>query len=195
MDLTDEHRCPEKGGLMKVNSKLWLISDTHFGHDNIVKYQQRPKNHEITMLDNWLLRVKVDDFILHMGDVAMGGPSRQKGWLRVLNAMPGRKFLLLGNHDNHYNAESWYQTIGGFTVIPEFVNAGVAFTHIPISKGDDRDFEPWGINIHGHTHGNDHHEKDGEMYENKEYINVCVEKTSLGPVQVGNVLSNWKWDS
>lgn len=182
---------------MKVRSNLWLISDTHFGHDNIVKFQQRPKNHEIIMLGKWIQRVREEDFILHMGDVCMGGQGRQKDWLRVIKRLPGTKFLLMGNHDNEYNRVEWYEKIAGFTVVNEFVNAGVAFTHIPIAKEDGRLFDPWDVNIHGHTHGNifPNPAYDDEIDETKTHINVCVERTDLGPVQVGNILPGHKWDN
>lgn len=39
-----------------VTNALWVTSDTHYGHGNIVRFQQRPTNHEVIMLSNWIRR-------------------------------------------------------------------------------------------------------------------------------------------
>jgi len=57
---------------LKITNKTWLISDTHFGHKNIVQYQQRPESHEVIMLSEWIDAVGEHDDILHLGDVFMG---------------------------------------------------------------------------------------------------------------------------
>lgn len=182
----------KKDGL-QVRSSTWLISDTHFGHDNIIKFQQRPKNHEIHMLGLWLKLVRENDTILHLGDVTMSaGREVQKYWLAVIKRLPGRKYLLLGNHDKQ--PAHVYEEYGGFTVIPEFVQARVAFTHRPISNlWPAEQLTNWVVNVHGHTHSNvPTPEHDGILFD-KMYVNVCVEHTNLGPVQVGNLLPGWDW--
>ena len=57
---------------IRVSNALWVWSDTHFGHKNIIKFQQRPETHEVIMLDNWIKRVPEDAQILHLGDVFLG---------------------------------------------------------------------------------------------------------------------------
>ena len=183
-----------------MNNKLWLISDTHFGHSNIVRYQQRPTNHEVIMLSEWARRVGERDQILHLGDVALGSNGNARRWLDVVRRMPGEKYLILGNHDNPSALDF---ARAGFDIVPEFVHQGVAFSHRPIAPRagyDDlhrRPFdaeehpllaEDWIVNIHGHTHANvwnpDH---DGEPLTDRSYLNVCVEHTGYAPVQLGNV--------
>lgn len=172
---------------LNVNNKLWLISDTHFGHSNIVKFQQRPASHEVIMLSEWVRLVRENDQILHMGDVVMGKQGNPKKWAALISRMPGEKFLILGNHDKQNL--TLYTDVMGFKIVKPFVRNGFAFTHEPISidfplKSD----VGWHTNIHGHTHGNfinpDH---DGLIYENKHYINVCVEVTNFKPVQLGTI--------
>jgi len=176
--------------MIKVKSNLWLFSDSHFGHDNIMKFQQRPKNHESMMLSNWIERVREDDYILHMGDVCMSkGTEVAQRWLRIIGRMPGQKKLILGNHDKEagpvYKA---YKNLAGFEIIPEFIQNRVAFTHRPITSFHPAfDNDLWDINVHGHTHGNPiYPDIDGGADEAKTYINVCVEMTNYAPITGGS---------
>lgn len=86
-------------------SKTWVISDTHFGHANILTFRDssgdliRPgfKNideHDQLIIDNWNSVVKPEDRVYHLGDVAI--PRRG---LKFLYALNGRKALIGGNHD------------------------------------------------------------------------------------------------
>lgn len=192
---------------LRVNNKLWLISDTHFGHQNIVKFQQRPTHHETIMLAEWIKYVRPQDQILHLGDVAMKGNLSR--WQMILKWLPGEKFLIPGNHDGL--GWDWYEE-AGFQVISPFVDeTGVAFTHRPISQlfpylglteaevpiewwADDINFrdgwsQGWHTNIHGHIHGNElgsHPTHDG--YDpHKTYINLCVEVHDYRPRQLGSI--------
>jgi calcineurin-like phosphoesterase family protein len=180
-----------------VNS-LWLISDTHFGHKNIVRFQARPESHEVIMLDNWIRRVPDGAVLLHLGDVFLGKQGNPERWARVISRMPGDKFLILGNHDKA--KRRIYEEVAGFEIVPPFIQNGVAFSHRPITpeypmydEGTKRDVlddvaAGWHTNVHGHTHSNAYR-PDGTFLEDKRYINVSVEVTDLAPVQLGNVLN------
>lgn len=206
---------------LRVTNKLWLISDTHFGHKNIVKFQQRPESHHELMLSEWIWRVQPNDQILHLGDVFMGKSGNPARWAAILSRLPGEKFLILGNHDKQKT--SLYAQ-ASFTVVKPFVHLGHAFTHRPVSYLFPVDApesraqaearlkylqtpgvtfpdpgKGWHTNIHGHIHGNTIAQSEG--YEGgeggfyipgKTYINVCVEVTDFAPVQLGNVWGEGK---
>jgi calcineurin-like phosphoesterase family protein len=160
---------------------------THFGHHGILKFGQRPANHELVMLSNWIDRIRDTDKLLHLGDVFMGSKGNAKRWAKVLSRMPGQKYVIVGNHD-----EELHDVIvsAGFEIVPPFLQDGVWFTHEPVINswlgeiGDE-----WHTNIHGHTHANEWTEQhDGIPVPGKTYINVCVEHTDLAPVQYGHLL-------
>lgn len=170
---------------LALSNKLWLIADTHFGHHNIIAFQQRPGTHETIMLSEWIYAVGEDDPILHLGDVFLGKDGNPGRWAAIVSRLPGRKYLILGNHDRA--PRSLYER-AGFEIIEPFVERGIAFTHRPASaewpapKGD------WHTNIHGHVHGNEYRpEHDGTPLASKLYINVSVEATEFKPVRLGNV--------
>lgn len=184
---------------LRVKNSLWVWSDTHFGHKNIVKFQARPETHEVIMLDNWIKRVPEDAQILHLGDVFMGKQGNPERWARVVSRMPGQKFLVWGNHDKaKYRL---YVELAGFTILAPFIHQGIAFTHRPITpeyamydEGTKTDLlddpaEGWSVNVHGHVHSNEHRpEHDGTYLADKRYVNVSVEKTDLAPRQLGSIL-------
>lgn len=136
---------------LKVNNKLWLISDTHFGHKNIVKFQQRPETHEEIMLSEWIWRVGEYDQILHLGDIFMGKQGNPNRWASICSRLPGEKFLIKGNHDREDN--SLYEQ-AGFTVISPFVHFPLLFSHKPATVNSVLASWTWETNIHGHIHGN-----------------------------------------
>lgn len=176
---------------LRVTNKTWLISDTHFGHKNIVKFQQRPESHEVIMLSEWIRAVGEDEDILHLGDVFMGKQGNPDRWASVIARLPGQKYLILGNHDTH--PRELYES-AGFTIIPEFQQDKIVFTHRPITRMDHWALirPEWSTNIHGHIHGsvlgqNRADPEDGYVLDDKQYINLSVEVTAFRPVRMGNV--------
>jgi len=56
-------------------SEIYIISDCHFGHDNIRKYTNRPFNSVEEMnqvlVNNWNMVVNEDDVVYHLGDFSL----------------------------------------------------------------------------------------------------------------------------
>lgn len=81
--------------------RKFMISDTHFGHLNIIKYESRPfKNTdemETEIIKNWNETVTEYDEVFHLGDFAFLGKEKIKELVSKLN---GKIHLVLGNHDN-----------------------------------------------------------------------------------------------
>lgn len=78
----------------------WFISDTHFGHANIIKYSKRPykdvdEMNEM-MIQEWNKLVKPEDNVHHNGDFAFMPVDKLEKLLWRLN---GNIHLVLGNHD------------------------------------------------------------------------------------------------
>lgn len=170
--------------LTEYLDRLWVIADTHFGHDNIVRLAHRPfapDEQDEVMLGRWREVVGPDDPILHLGDVAVA--SRQGIW-SLIHGLPGRpKWLVRGNHDRDHRMPSILAA--GFTVIrpPSFLYRGwlVECTHQPIPA---RDLAARGriLNVHGHVHDN------VEQAPDRRHVNVCVERTDYRPVRLERLL-------
>ena len=172
-----------------ITPDTWLISDTHFGHHNIIQFCDRPVNHEDVMMNNWRNTVGPDDTILHLGDVAFGNRRGIYLWTQDINELPGRKLLIKGNHD-HSSSIKIYKAI--FEVIPPFVQdfSGVKFlfSHYP----DEHVSDEWDINVHGHIHNNPLQGDFSPMVDlDKIYENVSVEVINYTPIRLSSILSKW----
>lgn len=177
--------------MIRVQNNTWLISDTHFGHSGILRFGQRPASHELIMLSEWIDRVPEDGVVLHLGDVFMGSKGKARRWAKVLSRLPGRKYVIVGNHDENLQAIEQ----AGFETIPPFWQDGVWFTHEPLNmvmharlEGDEA---VWHTNVHGHVHANEWKDvHDGIPVPNKRYINACVEHLGLAPTQYGTLIGD-----
>lgn len=130
---------------------LWLITDTHLGHDNMVRLCGRPSNFSERIVEAWRMRVRDDDTIIHMGDVRFGKGSKQWDW--VVGGLPGFKVLIKGNHDKRDN--EFYYTVGwGLVTVGVLLPTKwgrVWVSHAPAVQGDP---PWWDVNLHGHMHNN-----------------------------------------
>ncbi|MDO8803690.1 MAG: metallophosphoesterase family protein [Elusimicrobiota bacterium] len=80
----------------------WYISDTHFGHERIIKLARRPfktvEEMDETLARRWNECVKPEDTVYHLGDVAFGSEKKQR---EILSSLSGRKILVYGNHEKN----------------------------------------------------------------------------------------------
>lgn len=163
---------------------IWIISDLHLGHDNIIKYCNRPFENTYYMnqciRDNWNSVVKPQDIVWNLGDVYMG-----KSWTSgetiydFLRSLNGHKRLILGNHDNGLD-QNLIRTHEKIVVWRMFTEFRIMLTHIPIHKDSFR--HKCKINVHGHLHNNVVMDANGRP--DKMYKNVCVEHTNYFPVHI-----------
>lgn len=81
-------------------SKDFFTSDHHFGHANIIKYQDRPfesvKEMDDFMIARWNETVGPDDRVYYLGDFAITDDWRKRELRCLLN---GYIIFVPGNHD------------------------------------------------------------------------------------------------
>ena len=122
---------------------IYVIPDTHLGHENIKKYCNRPNNFEKLIETNWQATVTATDTVIHLGDL-----SFNEEWIERLGSWNGKKILVRGNHDR--KPYEFYMNCGFTAVVEELVidlkNVVMLFSHRP-RFGHDYD-----INIHRHQH-------------------------------------------
>lgn len=91
----------------------WFISDTHYGHANILEFCNRKRmfasENEMTesMIANWNTVVADDDIVYHCGDFSFHKSRPQLA--QVITQLKGKIVLLKGNHDSS-NDMRWLQS-------------------------------------------------------------------------------------
>jgi calcineurin-like phosphoesterase family protein len=160
------------------NSKIFVISDHHFGHDNILKYSPMRQGANIREHDEWLVTqhnsvVRPQDRVYFLGDVAIS-PKH----LHYLSRMNGQKFLVRGNHDtgNVDAYAKYFCNIYGLVRKEHFW-----FSHAPIHPCSLRG----GYNIHGHLHHNLVPQVDGKP--DPRYISACIEHNNGVPLALADL--------
>lgn len=161
---------------------FYVISDTHWGHKNIVHYAHRPYDHETMMIKRWRETVKKSDTVLHLGDLFFSSQGGYSKFLDISQELPGKKYLILGNHDKKkydYEADFGFKVIKPFWV--RYRGFTVTFDHYP-------KLLPFGqknIHIHGHLHRNPYSGGEFHRYGN---INASIELMDYRPVRATRLL-------
>lgn len=165
-------------------SQIWLISDTHFWHDNIYTFtgadgrriRERFANAvegDGHMIQRWHDLVKAQDHIYHLGDVCMNRENHGAEWfVKLIKGLPGHKRLILGNHD-HLKMK-WYIEAGFQKIRSASLVEGMLLSHYPLHQAS-LTFKVKG-NIHGHIHQHPD--------VSPQHLNVSVERTNYEPIPI-----------
>jgi calcineurin-like phosphoesterase family protein len=171
-----------------MSKDIWVTSDTHFFHENIIQYCGRPfANAELMnecLVENWNSVVKPGDKVYHLGDVAMG-----KGYIEELGTLMaklhGSKRLIVGNHDDipFLSKGGWFKKVMLWRVFTEY---NLLMTHVPVHESSihERIVVAGGVNVHGHIHTHDSPKGP--------YFNACVEKHDYTPIHIEEIVAQCK---
>lgn len=170
------------------NSKIYVISDHHFYHSNIINYE-RPQFSDVLQMNEHIINshnsvVNDNDIVIFLGDFSF----KKVAIKDILSRMNGHKYLLLGNHDKEDLTKS-YGKLGfeGIFTNPVRLN-GDFLSHQPLSLDDTdmpvnfkilvKEFNSSdGTNYHGHIHTAD--------VGTKPFVNVCCEARNYKPLLIG----------
>lgn len=136
---------------------IWVISDTHFQHYNMIhKFKTRPfdttEEHDEKLIENWNSVVKPGDKVYHLGDVTFGDKERYIG--SIHSRLHGQKRLIVGNHDDVKFLAPYFAKVMLWRMFPDW---GLLLTHVPVhpsTLGENRFTGVPMKNVHGHIHQN-----------------------------------------
>jgi len=162
-------------------NRIWIWSDLHFFHNNIIRYTGRPYSNTDDMnhalLENYRKTVGPDDVSIWVGDVTF-----ERGGTHVTNSMlaslSGYKILVFGNHDLDKGGK--LRTLYFDEIHSAYQLGNLIFTHYPLNAHVPDGY----YGIHGHTHdsntGHPHH------------VNVSVEQVGFTPISLAQLIEKNK---
>ncbi|MDL4842003.1 metallophosphoesterase [Aquibacillus rhizosphaerae] len=168
----------------------YFISDTHFFHENIIKFSNRPfdevEKMNKTMIINWNAVIRQTDEVYILGDFVVRGTGKQAN--EILNQLNGKKYLIKGNHEHYLDDpefdSSYLEWIKDYYSF-KYNKQTIVLFHYPILEWDK--FYNNSIHLYGHVH-----------HKKKEYlrnilgtraINVGVDVNNFYPISIEQVLS------
>lgn len=150
----------------------FFIADTHFGEENIIRYENRPfasadmMNNALT--EKWNQKVKREDMVYVLGDFCNPGQEAE-----ILSRLNGIKYLVKGNHDIQTNE---YYRQAGFAEVydcPVIIDGYWILSHEPLYVNANMPY----ANLFGHVH-NSPIFKD---FSNQHFC-VSVERIEYAPI-------------
>lgn len=158
---------------------IWFTADQHFMHENIIEYCNRPF-HRIGKMNNTIIAnyrkcVSPEDTCYFLGDLTILGPQHKHAVEHIVMQLPGRKILILGNHDK-FNPfvymDIGFESVHTTLEVEEFI-----LVHDP-ALSVVRDDKRW---LCGHVHTVFRMGKKGDL------LNIGVDQWGFFPVSIDEV--------
>ena len=146
--------------------RTFFTSDSHFGHDNIIRHCKRPcQEHPFrdsaqmdrALIDAWNSVVSPGDVVYHLGDFSMRPVETVNDLLKKLH---GTKHLIVGNHDRTQSVAGGRRQgcrLQGWASVQEMAKINVDghsvfLCHYPMREWPGM----WQgtVHLYGHVHGN-----------------------------------------
>lgn len=173
--------------IIRTESKIWVTSDTHFNHKNILLFESKVRDFSSVdemnevIINNWNKVVQPQDTIYILGDMFMGP---LEGIDKIMVRLKGRKILIRGNHDTNPRLEKLKLYCEEIHDLYTLKHKGSTFVmcHYPIREWAEK--EKGSIHLYGHIHGMEH--RNGLSQEGN-CFHVGVDTNNLTPVDLDSI--------
>ena len=171
---------------------IYFTADCHFGHQNVIRFCNRPYATAEEMNDDlikrWNSKVMRSDTVYVLGDMFYRAENPEK----ILKTLKGKKVLIVGNHD-----DSWMKKIDlsrhfkDVQLMAEISTGGAGATlcHYPMTswRHQMRTYM-----IHGHIHNNTDLPFWDYLTSNERILNAGVDVNDYYPVTLNELIENNK---
>ena len=174
---------------------IYYISDTHLGDLRVFNKCARPfaslEEMEKTIVDNWNKKVRKEETVYVLGDLAEDGYKKA---IDVYAGLNGHKHLLVGNHDmkmlDEIKESNVFESIDFMTLI-EDGGRKICLCHYPVM--DWMEFSRGEYHVYGHIHNktlkNDPaYPQIKEYFKDKLAYNCGVDVTGFQPVTLDEMI-------
>lgn len=187
----------------KTQQKIFFTADLHFGHANVIKFDQRPfqtvEEMDSELISRWNAKVGKGDLVYVLGDFIWKSSSSEAHVL--IKSLNGQIILIKGNHDRFLHNASAKNALAG---IKDFDDICVT-----LNDGSKRRcilshyFMPFyighrygAIHLHGHSHTTEESKDEREIIErlkekgyNPKIYNVGCMYWDYEPVTLDEIIS------
>lgn len=175
---------------------IYFTADTHFGHRNVIQYENRPfqtvDEMDEALVENWNRRVSPEDDIYILGDFTLKGPDIANA---LLERLQGRKYLIRGNHDGYVDRASFYRE--HFLWIKDYHELAYQerwfiLCHYPLFSWNG--MSRGAFQLHGHQHNGPRYNEDNRSMRMAR-LDVGVDAQAMAPVSIEELLAFWEADT
>lgn len=189
---------------LTAEQKIFFSSDQHFGHQNVIRFCNRPFEDLVqmgeTIISNWNSVVSNEDIVITMGDMFwFKDPYAIKRNIEKLN---GKEiYIVFGNHDKkeafRYVTDQRFHILDGITHIYLKCEDNrwyqktfeIVCSHYPLMTWSHRD--RGSINLFGHIHSGPRSDNDYDqnlpLWKGQQ-LDVGVDNQEYTPVSFEDVL-------
>lgn len=173
---------------------IYLTSDPHFGHANIIRYVDRPfgsvEEMDKVLIDNFNKTVAPDDTLYILGDFSMHGDyEKVMHYRQQLNC--NHIHLVCGNHDRRFFA-GYFETgkSAPFESERDYLElthkcTKICMSHYPFLSWNGREQES--IMCHGHLHSKKRSNEINQWQQIRRF-DVGVDANDYTPVSLDYIL-------
>lgn len=164
--------------------KTFFISDLHFGHKNILSFDNRPfssiEEHDEFLINSWNNKVGIDDDVWILGDISWYNSTKT---IEIFNQLNGIKHLCKGNHDGkllkNRQVQNLFVEICDYKEIQIEKGVGIVLCHYPIPCYNNH-FYGW-YHLYGHVHSSfEWNMMERNKYEMTELYNKACKMYNVG---------------
>ena len=164
-----------------LKGELFITSDEHYGHYNILEFCDRPYENT-TDMDNGLITnhnsiVSENDTTIHLGDFIWKGYKFEE----IINQLNGFHIFIKGNHDHSYPKPTKghkYQVLENQILEFEYMKKRFVACHYPLYE--------WNGSFRGSKHFYGHSHKERQI---KNAYHVGVDTNEYLPINLKTFLT------
>ena len=147
-----------KGNNVEKN-KVYFTSDLHFGHENVLRFDNRPfetvDEMDSELIKRWNKKVGKGDLVYVLGDFIW--KTRNDEAPELIKSLNGQIILIKGNHDRFLHNAKAKNALGGVKDYDDIVvtledgsTKRCILSHFFIPMYNSHRYQ--GIHLHGHSH-------------------------------------------
>lgn len=163
---------------------IFFTADLHLGHENIIKFENRPFDSIIemneTLINNFNEVVKQNDIVYILGDLTYRIKKQEAD--ELIARLNGKKVLVLGNHDIKYDPDL-FEEICNYKEL-KYNKVKFCLMHFPIRSWNKMEYGS--IHLHGHEHNKREYNQKMKK-DNVRCFDVGVDANNYYPVSLKQI--------